>query len=337
MATGKNTKRKTNNGGSQSNVQNHGLMALESRVLFSAAALVSDVPEPVNDDAAAIEASLMPGESHSIINPDSMRPIANSFRGCVPTDPCFLRGQTIVDDGAVVVEQSFANSQSDQEPQVSVLDVGALGILGANYDKTNATYADGDLNEDGIVDITDLGILGANWKGTHVQGVIWGQTIDSRGNASENLIEGTERASLGIWTDGTMSSVSEFPAEFSSVTDEGDPRLVVGDVSTTSTKGGAVDHNSARQSWHSLCDFTGVWVNDDGTGQQINDERDDVVNILTTKIPNGTGQQINDDDAQLANVDLQNMLQKMQKTLQMMSNISKSCHDTAMAIIRKIN
>lgn len=42
------------------------------------------------------------------------------------------------------------------------------------------------------------------------------------------------------------------------------------------------------------------------------------------------------DDAQLANVDLQNMLQKQQQTLQMMSNISKMLHDTAMAIIRKM-
>jgi hypothetical protein len=42
------------------------------------------------------------------------------------------------------------------------------------------------------------------------------------------------------------------------------------------------------------------------------------------------------DDAQLANVDLQNMLQKQQQTMQMMSNISKLLHDTAMAIIRKI-
>jgi hypothetical protein len=42
------------------------------------------------------------------------------------------------------------------------------------------------------------------------------------------------------------------------------------------------------------------------------------------------------DDAQLANVDLQNILQKQQQTLQMMSNISKMLHDTALAIIRKI-
>lgn len=42
------------------------------------------------------------------------------------------------------------------------------------------------------------------------------------------------------------------------------------------------------------------------------------------------------DDAQLANVDLQNVLQKQQQTLQMMSNMSKMLHDTAMATIRKI-
>jgi len=42
------------------------------------------------------------------------------------------------------------------------------------------------------------------------------------------------------------------------------------------------------------------------------------------------------DDAQLANVDLQNILQKQQQTLQMMSNISKMLYDTAMSVIRKI-
>lgn len=42
------------------------------------------------------------------------------------------------------------------------------------------------------------------------------------------------------------------------------------------------------------------------------------------------------DDAQLAQVDLQNILQKQQQTLQLMSNISKMLHDTAMSVIRKI-
>jgi len=41
-------------------------------------------------------------------------------------------------------------------------------------------------------------------------------------------------------------------------------------------------------------------------------------------------------DDQLANVDMQNMLQKQQQTMQMMSQISKMLNDTAMAVIRKI-
>jgi hypothetical protein len=42
------------------------------------------------------------------------------------------------------------------------------------------------------------------------------------------------------------------------------------------------------------------------------------------------------DDAQLANVDLQNILQKQQQLLQSMSNISKQLHDTATSILRKL-
>ena len=42
------------------------------------------------------------------------------------------------------------------------------------------------------------------------------------------------------------------------------------------------------------------------------------------------------DDAQLANIDLQSTLQRMQQTLQTISNVSKMLHDTAMAVIRKI-
>jgi hypothetical protein len=42
------------------------------------------------------------------------------------------------------------------------------------------------------------------------------------------------------------------------------------------------------------------------------------------------------DDAQLANEDLQNILQRQQQTLQMMSNISKKLYDTAHAVIRKL-
>ena len=42
------------------------------------------------------------------------------------------------------------------------------------------------------------------------------------------------------------------------------------------------------------------------------------------------------DDAQLANIDLQNVLEKQQQTLQTLSGMSKMFHDTAMAVIKKI-
>ena len=43
-----------------------------------------------------------------------------------------------------------------------------------------------------------------------------------------------------------------------------------------------------------------------------------------------------EDDSQLANIDLQNMLQNQQQIMQTMSNISKALHDAALAVIRKI-
>ena len=42
------------------------------------------------------------------------------------------------------------------------------------------------------------------------------------------------------------------------------------------------------------------------------------------------------DDAQLAQIDLQNMTQRVQQAVQMLSTLSKLLHETAMAIIRKI-
>ena len=47
-------------------------------------------------------------------------------------------------------------------------------------------------------------------------------------------------------------------------------------------------------------------------------------------------QQIGDDD-QLANIDLQNALQKQQQTVQLLSALSKTLHDVAMGVIRKIS
>jgi len=42
------------------------------------------------------------------------------------------------------------------------------------------------------------------------------------------------------------------------------------------------------------------------------------------------------EDGQLENVDMQNVLEKQQQTMQMLSSISKMLHDTTMAIIRKL-
>ena len=41
-------------------------------------------------------------------------------------------------------------------------------------------------------------------------------------------------------------------------------------------------------------------------------------------------------DAELANTDLQNLLQKQQQTAQLLSNVSKMLYDTAMAVVRKV-
>lgn len=62
------------------------------------------------------------------------------------------------------------------------------------------------------------------------------------------------------------------------------------------------------------------------TVAQLDDEIEKIEDLL-----NSVGE-----DAQMANLDLQNALQKQQQLLQMMSNISKMLHETAMSIIRKI-
>ena len=42
------------------------------------------------------------------------------------------------------------------------------------------------------------------------------------------------------------------------------------------------------------------------------------------------------DGNQLANIGLESMLQSQQRLIQTMSNVSKTLHDTAMAVIRKL-
>ncbi len=71
-------------------------------------------------------------------------------------------------------------------------------------------------------------------------------------------------------------------------------------------------------------------VEDAGTERISREELDEAIEKAEEQL-----RQIGE-DAQLANVDLQNALQKQQQTLQTMSNVSKMLHDTAMATIRKI-
>ncbi len=76
----------------------------------------------------------------------------------------------------------------------------------------------------------------------------------------------------------------------------------------------------------------GIGGDESGSGKPVATKADLETYIQSTE---ETLQSVGD-DAQLANVDLQNMLQKQQQTMQMMSNIAKMLHDTSMAIIRKI-
>jgi len=81
MATDKNTKSKASGDGSRVRSRHSGLMALESRVLFSAAPLMADLPglESANYGAAAIEAALLPG--------DKLGADLGQINGLVPTPP----------------------------------------------------------------------------------------------------------------------------------------------------------------------------------------------------------------------------------------------------------
>jgi hypothetical protein len=60
---------------------------------------------------------------------------------------------------------------------------------------------------------------------------------------------------------------------------------------------------------------------------------------MRRKLASGLEEQLSTtaDDAPLANIDLQNVLQKQQRTLQMFSQMSKMMSDTAMAVPRNIS
>ena len=91
------------------------------------------------------------------------------------------------------------------------------------------------------------------------------------------------------------------------------------------------DTDSTRSTGESTEDMDGVWW-----GERLS-KADQKIKSLQTGL-----KVLEDmlasagDDAQLANIDLQNVLQKQQQTLQTMSNVSKMLHDTQMSIIRNM-
>ena len=79
-------------------------------------------------------------------------------------------------------------------------------------------------------------------------------------------------------------------------------------------------------------ELSSVATSSDATPKALHESYLEVVDgiLLTAILLNDAG-----DDAELADVDLQNELQRHQQTLQMMSNISKMLYDTAQSVIRK--
>jgi hypothetical protein len=148
--------------------------------------------------------------------------------------------------------------------------------------------------------------------------------------------QGTSGGIFAMKTNGTWAKYEN--GAFRDVADESwSGYLSSKDVTTT---GGAITLTEQQQNAANQILLTDA-VNANGTRDGAMEGAQQFAAItkedLETYIKN-TEEQLNSvgDDAQLANVDLQNMLQKQQQTLQMMSNISKMLHDTAMAVIRKV-
>ncbi len=102
------------------------------------------------------------------------------------------------------------------------------------------------------------------------------------------------------------------------------------------------DQGATKENWsyliQSLYKTTGAVSENDINNliQQVVSNSFPAVGIIGSPSPE---ESINDagDDGQLANVDLQNVLQQQQQQiLQMISNITKMLNDTAMAVIKKI-
>jgi len=98
------------------------------------------------------------------------------------------------------------------------------------------------------------------------------------------------------------------------------------DVGTSDTTESAKDQSSLINVYSELGFIT--WKLE-RYGEQIS-SLETGINVLDEKL------QTVGDDAQLANIDLQNALQKQQQTLQMLSNVSKTYHDATLSIMNKL-
>ena len=82
-------------------------------------------------------------------------------------DTSNTRNSGYIDNITLALESVFIPGDANGDGMVDVAD---LGVLGANFNQSNMTFADGDFNDDGIVDVADLGILGANWSASQAAG-----------------------------------------------------------------------------------------------------------------------------------------------------------------------
>ncbi len=107
----------------------------------------------------------------------------------------------------------------------------------------------------------------------------------------------------------------------------------------------AGNQTAAKREWHALIEQahagkSGKTLDTDAMIQYVLREsyveQNKDLQFYADKVRSSSEQTRVGDNAQRANIDLQNQLQKQQQTLQTMSNVSKMMHDTAMAIIRKI-
>ena len=114
---------------------------------------VSSFTSPGPDAQISFRFLPIPGSADGTGDPGSMR-----GRNEIPLNGFVLQ---------VIPEPVFVPGDVNGD---GVVDVADLGVLGANFNQSNMTFADGDFNDDGIVDVADLGILGANWTASQAAG-----------------------------------------------------------------------------------------------------------------------------------------------------------------------